>query len=245
MKNPKTPSAPAFTAGGSPFNFNMTIRRVAYGANSLSELSAIYCRVRDATGEGNSTFGSVDVFDKARKHLGHVSYNGRVWSGTAKEWNNTSALIFDNAAPVTSSPLNAVLAAQTVISAWTNWTDEAEAESDAILNAALSYAKAILTNAPHQIPDDMKKHFADAILVMGPDGRDAPALPNLTFSEAIEPLREFVKRSTGSRPLGEILGATENVGSVQSSAHAKPLGAPMREVFADAAATHRFPGSRR
>ena len=238
-KQKKTSADPAFTAGGSPFIYNMTIRRVAYGADSLSELSAIYGRVRDATGEGNSTFGSVDVYDRSRKHVGHVSYNGRVWSGTAKNWNHDTTLLYDTAVvPVApTSTQNAVLAAQIIVSAWANWTDEAEAASDNILNAAVGYAAALLMNAKHQIPADMVAHFVTAIDVIN----DAPGKKDLTFDEAIEPLRDFVKRSTGSRPLGEILGATENVGSVQSSERAKPLGAPMREVFANAAATHRFP----
>jgi hypothetical protein len=61
-----------------PFKYQATIRNVVYGADSLKLLSEIYCRVRDASGEGCSTFRPVNVRE-AGKLIGHISYNGRVW----------------------------------------------------------------------------------------------------------------------------------------------------------------------
>jgi hypothetical protein len=80
------------------FKFTMVIRRVDYGADTLRELSAIYCRVRDATGEGASTFRPVDVREDD-KHIGYLSYNGRIWEGRPANWNgNSTKLIYDNSA---------------------------------------------------------------------------------------------------------------------------------------------------
>ena len=50
-------------------------RRIKVEASNAAEASAIYCKLRDESGEGASTwpagrFGSL-----------HISYNGKVWSG--------------------------------------------------------------------------------------------------------------------------------------------------------------------
>lgn len=218
----------------------------ADGADAFQRLSEQYCDLRDRSGEGASTFPSVNI-KKDRKIIAHISYNGRVWKGSVHE--QTGILLYDNSAPVAATPaiastIHAVLAAQIVISAWANYTDEAEAESDAILFAAVGYASAILQNAPHQIPETMRHHFAVAIAIIT-DTRLAGdvAPPDLTFAEAIEPLEEFVKRMSGSRPLGEILGATENVGSLPNPREVPTRS--LREIFEDGDATHRFPGARR
>ncbi len=59
--------------------FYTTIRSRRYQAATLRELSEAYCKVRDESGEGGSTFRSVNVFAKGGKIVGHISYNGRVW----------------------------------------------------------------------------------------------------------------------------------------------------------------------
>lgn len=84
-----------------PFRYQITIRRVTYGADSLSLLSEIYSLVRDASREGCSTFRPVNVRDGDRE-IGHISYNGRIWN---QPLNNglsvapcldSSELLFDN-----------------------------------------------------------------------------------------------------------------------------------------------------
>ena len=89
--------------------------------------------------------------------------------------------------------LNSHIAAHALISAWENWTDQAEETSDAILNAALGYADTLLKRAPHQIPEAVRPHFAACVLVMTADPTD-PSVdrPDLTFDEALEPLRRFL-----------------------------------------------------
>jgi hypothetical protein len=59
--------------------FTATIRLIPYKTETLKELSEIYCRVRDETGEGQSTFGPVNVRGPNGTLIGHISYNGRVW----------------------------------------------------------------------------------------------------------------------------------------------------------------------
>lgn len=128
--------------------------------------------------------------------------------------------------------LNSVLAAQAIINAWDNWTDEAADQSDNILHAAIDYAKALVDNAPHQIPEDARPHFLTAWAVVT-DGRaafSALPTPNLTFDEAFEPLRRFVREQTTPQPLHKILGPTENVGSTPGVPKtARPLGEILNE----------------
>lgn len=83
------------------FKYSMVIRRVDYGADTLSELSAIYCRARDATEEGCSTFRPVNVRE-GEKIIGHISYNGRIWNKSVNvglsmpACLDDSSLIYDN-----------------------------------------------------------------------------------------------------------------------------------------------------
>lgn len=96
-----------------PFKYEITIGRVAYGADSLSLLSEIYCLARDVSGEGCSTFRPVNVREGG-KAIGHISYNGRVWdqplySGLSMPLYSglsmplcldTSKMLFDNRAEI-------------------------------------------------------------------------------------------------------------------------------------------------
>jgi hypothetical protein len=64
--------------------FYAAIRGELLHAASLKEISDLYCEIRDETGEGCSTFMPVNVYRAGTTDLvGHISYNGRVWSGSA------------------------------------------------------------------------------------------------------------------------------------------------------------------
>lgn len=91
--------------------------------------------------------------------------------------------------------LNAQLAAHAIINAWDGWTDEDANASDNILQAAAGYARSILTNAPHQIPSSVYCYFAAAVTVITDEiiPGITVKVPNLTFDEAIAPLREFAR----------------------------------------------------
>lgn len=93
--------------------------------------------------------------------------------------------------------LNAHIAAQAIVNAWDGWTDEDSVASDNILQAAVGYAKTILLNAPHQIPDDVYVYFVTAITVISDEiiPGITTSVANLTFDEAIQPLRAFTAKA--------------------------------------------------
>lgn len=77
--------------------FITTIRLIPYAAESLAELSAIYCRVRDETQEGASSFKEVLVYESGRcLPIGHIAYNGNVFAGRPREWTSATERLFDN-----------------------------------------------------------------------------------------------------------------------------------------------------
>ena len=71
---------------------------------TLKWLSECYCEIRDESGEGCSTFRSVNVYEAGTTNIiGHISYNGRVWSGPTGEHGlsiplclDDSKIIYDN-----------------------------------------------------------------------------------------------------------------------------------------------------
>jgi hypothetical protein len=98
MKTPQIAALPGSTPLGvaRPFTFTCEIRRVAYGADTLAELSAIYCRVRDASGEGASTFPMPSV-KQGDKVIGRIAYNGRIFKKPDRETDGENlVLLFDN-----------------------------------------------------------------------------------------------------------------------------------------------------
>lgn len=73
-------------------SFTFTLRKTTHKAETLKELSEIYSRVRDESGEGNSTFPKPTVRN-GKSIIGVFSYNGRIWSGDSAPG---SVLIYDN-----------------------------------------------------------------------------------------------------------------------------------------------------
>lgn len=73
-------------------SFTFSMRGNSYVADTLELASKIYCRVRDESGEGNSTFPKPAVRN-GKSIIGTFSYNGRIWSTPAEVG---SVLIFDN-----------------------------------------------------------------------------------------------------------------------------------------------------
>ena len=67
------------------------IRGRAFTAGSLKEASEIYCRERDESCEGASTFPMPTIIEDG-KVVGRLSYNGRI-RGTGS---NEGTLIYDN-----------------------------------------------------------------------------------------------------------------------------------------------------
>lgn len=110
------------------------------------------------------------------------------------------------------NPIHAITAAQAIIAAWDNWADDQGREfngSDDVLQTAVAHAAVLL--AFNRVPRDFRKVLRDACAVISAD----PArqhdhyVPNLSFDEAIEPLRAYVKRMTNPCPLEELLAEDE------------------------------------
>jgi hypothetical protein len=84
--------------------FYAQIRDELLHADTLKELSELYCEIRDETGEGCSTFRPVNVcIAGTGEVIGHISYNGRVWD---QSWEmssiaclDKSKLLYDNRLP--------------------------------------------------------------------------------------------------------------------------------------------------
>jgi hypothetical protein len=68
------------------------MRRTSYVADTLELASKIYCRVRDESGEGNSTFPKPTIRN-GKSIIGVFSYNGRIWSNDGA---SNQVLIYDN-----------------------------------------------------------------------------------------------------------------------------------------------------
>lgn len=64
----------------------MIIRGRRIVAPTFAELSSVYCRIRDASGEGGSTFGPAIIRNDSGVAVAYISYNGRVWPGSPQEW---------------------------------------------------------------------------------------------------------------------------------------------------------------
>lgn len=47
--------------------------------HSFAEASAIYCEMRDASGEGGSTWRDGRLY-RGEEYVARISYNGRVWA---------------------------------------------------------------------------------------------------------------------------------------------------------------------
>jgi hypothetical protein len=58
--------------------YTAKIRDTIIISEDLSVLSKAYCRIRDESGEGGSTFPPANVRQDG-KPIGHISYNGRIW----------------------------------------------------------------------------------------------------------------------------------------------------------------------
>ncbi len=77
----------------------LTIRigRKAYAIPDLATASRMVCAARDKAGIGNRAFTTPLIFEGDRQ-IAYVSYNGRIWAGTQREWKPDSKPLYDNGA---------------------------------------------------------------------------------------------------------------------------------------------------
>jgi hypothetical protein len=73
--------------------FTFKMRNQTFTAATLAELSALYCKARDDSGEGNSTFPKPSVRKVGGGVIGAFSYNGRIWNNAASP---ARTIIYDN-----------------------------------------------------------------------------------------------------------------------------------------------------
>lgn len=67
-----------------PILMRIRSRGISAALESVAHASALYCALRDESGEGASTFPEAALFTRGTfgrtEPLGRISYNGRVWS---------------------------------------------------------------------------------------------------------------------------------------------------------------------
>lgn len=65
----------------------LTIRigKKSYPIASFADASRMVCAARDKSGVGSSRFKDPIIYE-GDKAVAHVSYNGRVWAGSPREW---------------------------------------------------------------------------------------------------------------------------------------------------------------
>ena len=80
------PTAPIFVRTG----------KRMFPVATLADASALFCATRDRRCHGASRTPSCDVLDSSGNLIGHVSYNGRIWAGSVRDWSDKTALLFDN-----------------------------------------------------------------------------------------------------------------------------------------------------
>ena len=67
-----------------------------YQVASYQQASEMFCRARDAADCGASEICSQPIVDEAGQDIAYVSYNGRVWPGSAKNWKPDAIPLYDN-----------------------------------------------------------------------------------------------------------------------------------------------------
>ena len=90
------PDLPAVTAA------TMTIGRRSYPVASLAEASAMFIAARDRAGTGGRDTPTPLLFDREGRQIAYVSYNGRVWAGTPRDWKPGHRPLVDPILPVAS-----------------------------------------------------------------------------------------------------------------------------------------------
>lgn len=84
----------------------LEIGRKRFEVSNLEEASRMFCVARDRSGKGASQTPTPKIVDEHGAQIGYISYNGRVWAGTA--YVPDAVPLYDNG----SGLRNAVLAVQ-------------------------------------------------------------------------------------------------------------------------------------
>lgn len=90
-----------------------------------------------------------------------------------------------------------VAAAMALTTVWDAWDDESESQLDDALQSAAGHCATLVRCFPDAVTVEERVAFEDAVLVITSDPNEPPDnVPDLTFDQALEPLRAFVRRNT-------------------------------------------------
>jgi hypothetical protein len=64
----------------------LKIGRRAYSVPSYADASRMFCAARDKSGLGASRVPTPLIYDANGQQVAYVSYNGRVWAGSPRDW---------------------------------------------------------------------------------------------------------------------------------------------------------------
>jgi len=74
----------------------LEIRKRRYPVASLADASAMFCAARDKAGTGASRTPTPLIYDGAGEQIAYISYNGRVWAGSPRDWAPDRTPLYDN-----------------------------------------------------------------------------------------------------------------------------------------------------
>jgi hypothetical protein len=77
-------------------SYFLEIHGETYPVASLAEASRKHDALRDASGHGASRWPSAHILDWQGKHVGYISYNGRIWAGWPRDWKVGDTPLYDN-----------------------------------------------------------------------------------------------------------------------------------------------------
>jgi len=75
-------------------SLTMKIGRWQHAVASYADASNVFCAMRDRLGRGASGTPTPLIYE-AESVVAHVSYNGRVWPGSPKDWRDGLVPLFD------------------------------------------------------------------------------------------------------------------------------------------------------
>lgn len=75
--------------------FSVGIGRRTFPFTTCEEVSAAYRDTIERLDLGASRTPQCSIFDASGNQVGYVSYNGRVWAGTQREWQPHGTPLFD------------------------------------------------------------------------------------------------------------------------------------------------------
>lgn len=74
----------------------LEVGRIRYEVASLKHASEMFCKARDASGQGASQIPAPLIVRESGEIIGYVAYNGRVFPGTPQQWQPGVQPLYEN-----------------------------------------------------------------------------------------------------------------------------------------------------